>query len=197
MGLKIAVLKETAEAEQRVAVSPDTVKKLIELGCEVRIEKGAGTGASFTDEMFKDAGAKITTTEDTLKSAKIVLCVQPPKETALKKLGKDSLLIGILNPHQNKTVISTLAKAGVDVFAMELVPRITRAQAMDVLSSQANLAGYKSVLDAAEHFNRAFPMMMTAAGTVPPAKVLIMGAGVAGLQAIATAKRLGAVVSAR
>ncbi len=194
MGLKISVPKETAEYERRVAASPDTVKKYVALGCEVRIETGAGDGASIPDDAFKAAGAKIArSAAEACKDADIVLAVQPP---ALSNLGKGTLLLGLLAPYQNEALIRDLAKGGIDAFSMELVPRITRAQSMDVLSSQSNLAGYKAVLDAAEYYTRAFPMMMTAAGTVPPAKVFVMGAGVAGLQAIATARRLGAVVSA-
>ncbi len=197
MALKIAVPKTTTANEARVAASPETVKKLIDMGCEVRIESGAGTTASVTDEMFKEAGAKISkTAAETCKGANIVLSVQPPKESEIELLPKGSLLVCLMNPHDNGPLIDKLAKAGINVFAMELVPRITRAQAMDVLSSQANLAGYKAVLDAAEQFARAFPMMMTAAGTVSPARIFVMGAGVAGLQAVATAKRLGAIVSA-
>ncbi len=197
MSIKIAVPKETASLEARVAASPETVKKYTALGATVTIETGAGDKASITDEMFKEAGATIAkSTADALKDADVVLCVQPPADTALKGIKKGALLIGQMAPYQNGSLIAALAKSGIDAMSMELVPRITRAQAMDVLSSQSNLAGYKAVLDATEHFNRAFPMMMTAAGTVPPAKVFIMGAGVAGLQAIATAKRLGAIVSA-
>lgn len=197
VNLKIAVPKTTTAFEKRIAVSPETVKKLSDMGFDVRIETGAGEWASFTDDMLKEAGAKIKkTVAETCKDANIILCVQPPTKEELQHLPKGSLLIGMLSPYNNVPIIKDLAKAGVDVFAMELVPRISRAQAMDVLSSQSNLAGYKSVLDACEYFNRAFPMMMTAAGTVHPARVFVMGAGVAGLQAIATAKRLGAIVSA-
>ncbi len=197
MSLKIAIPKATAADEKRVAASPETVKKLADLGCEVRIESGAGLASAVTDDMFKEAGAKIgKSAEETLKGAAIILAVQAPLEDEVKLIPKGALLLCQMNAYANEALVKTLAKAGVNAFAMELMPRITRAQAMDVLSSQANLAGYKAVLDATEHFGRAFPMMMTAAGTVPPAKVFIMGAGVAGLQAIATAKRLGAVVSA-
>ena len=197
MGLKVAVIKETAAFEKRVAATPETVKKLTALGCQISIETGAGDGASITDEAFKNAGAVITNSAaEALKSADVVLKVQGPSSAELGQIKKGALLIGILAPHANQPLINELASAGVDAFAMELVPRITRAQSMDVLSSQSNLAGYKAVLDAAAEFTRAFPMMMTAAGTVAPAKVFVMGAGVAGLQAIATAKRLGAVVSA-
>lgn len=197
MSLKIIIPKETAQGEKRVAASPETVKKLTTLGCKVMIESGAGQAASITDDIFKDAGALISKGKaDLYKSADIVLRVQAPNAEELKSIPKGALLIAMLAPYSNGDLITDLAKSGVDSFSMELVPRITRAQSMDVLSSQSNLAGYKSVLDAAEEFTRAFPMMMTAAGTVPPAKVFVMGAGVAGLQAIATAKRLGAVVTA-
>jgi NAD(P) transhydrogenase subunit alpha len=193
VALTIAIPRETAEFEKRVAASPETVKKLKTLGCDVVIEKGAGLNSSIPDEMFVEAGAQIGS--DVTKNADIVLKVQASKAD-LYSLKKDALLIALLSPHNNKAFAETLAAANINAFSMELVPRITRAQSMDVLSSQSNLAGYKAVLDAAEHFNRAFPMMMTAAGTVPPAKVFVMGAGVAGLQAIATARRLGAIVSA-
>ncbi|MCB9991877.1 MAG: Re/Si-specific NAD(P)(+) transhydrogenase subunit alpha [Rhodospirillales bacterium] len=197
MSLKIAVPKTTTLHEKRVAASPETVKKLTALGCEVRIESGAGENAAMTDDMFKEAGAKIVkSAAEACKGAQIVLSVQVPSDDEIGLMDKGTLLVCQMNPYNNAALMKKLASAGIDSFVMELVPRITRAQAMDVLSSQANLAGYKAVLDAAEHFGRAFPMMMTAAGTVPPAKVFIMGAGVAGLQAIATAKRLGAVVSA-
>ncbi|MCB1555825.1 MAG: NAD(P)(+) transhydrogenase (Re/Si-specific) subunit alpha, partial [Alphaproteobacteria bacterium] len=195
--MTIAVLKETAEHESRVAASPETVKKYGALGASVLIESGAGEKASFTDSLYEEAGAKIVkTAADALKNADIVLCVQAPASSAQAAIKKGALLIGMLAPYQNADLVAKLAGNGIDAMTMELVPRISRAQAMDVLSSQANLAGYKAVLDAAAHFNRGFPMMMTAAGTVPPAKVFVMGAGVAGLQAIATARRLGAVVSA-
>ena len=197
MGLKIAVPKETQKHEKRVAVSPDTVKKLVELGALVMIEKGAGDGADIPDDDFKSAGGTIAKGQsDLYKNADIILKVQGPDDDEVEKLSKGALLIAMLAPFNNEDLIQSLAKAGVDSFAMEMVPRITRAQSMDVLSSQSNLAGYKSVLDATEHYGRAFPMMMTAAGTIPPAKVFIMGAGVAGLQAVATARRLGAIVTA-
>ncbi|MGQ0526479.1 MAG: Re/Si-specific NAD(P)(+) transhydrogenase subunit alpha [Alphaproteobacteria bacterium] len=192
--MKIAVPAETAEFERRVAVSPETVKKLAAIGCTVTIESGAGTGASFTDDAYKATGAEIASSaESALKNADIVLAVQAPALTHIKK---DTLLIAMLAPYAHKTLLQDLAKAGIDSFSMELMPRITRAQGMDVLSSQSNLAGYKAVLDAAEHYTRAFPMMMTAAGTVPATRLFVMGAGVAGLQAIATGRRLGAIVSA-
>ncbi len=194
---KIAVLKETMAGEARVAITPDAVKKYIGLGLSVTVESGAGDKASYTDAAYKEAGAEIAkTTKATVSKAAVILKVQPPSASEVKNLPKGATLISLMDAHNNADTIKALAKQGVRSFAMEFVPRITRAQSMDVLSSQANLAGYKAVLDATEHFGRAFPLMMTAAGTVPPARVFVMGAGVAGLQAIATAKRLGAVVSA-
>ncbi len=197
MSVKIAVLKETNTHEKRVAATPDTVKKLSALGCAVTIETSAGLAASFTDDAYKAAGATIAKApEDALKGAEILLTVQGPIESSLKAIPAKTLLIGLLAPLGRDSYVASLAKQGLTAFSMDMVPRITRAQSMDVLSSQSNLAGYKSVLDAAAEYDRAFPMMMTAAGTIAPAKVFVMGAGVAGLQAIATAKRLGAVVSA-
>jgi len=200
--MQIAIPKERRADEARVAASPDTVKKLKGLGFDIVVESGAGSSAAIPDSQFVEAGAVIA--EDAaaaLKDADIVLKVQRPltaeeglDEIAMLKPG--AILIGTLAALQNKAQVQQYAERGVTAFAMELVPRISRAQNMDVLSSQANLAGYKSVLDAAAVYGRAFPMMMTAAGTVPPARVLVLGAGVAGLQAIATAKRLGAVVYA-
>lgn len=193
----IAVPRETADNEKRVAASPETVRKYVAMGCTVRVESGAGEHSSITDELYTQSGATVMkTAEDVLNGADIVLKVQGPNAAELAALKKGALVAAILDPYQNAALLKNMTDAGINSFAMELVPRITRAQAMDVLSSQSNLAGYKAVLDAAEHFNRAFPMMMTAAGTVPPARVFIMGVGVAGLQAIATAKRLGAIVSA-
>ena len=197
MGLNIAIPKESIESEMRVAVSPDTVKKLMELGCSVTIESEAGVTSTFLDHEYKKSGAKISKGfEDTVKGADIILKVQAPSPDEIKVIPAKSLLIAMLAPFNNKSILKDCAKAKIDSFSMEFVPRISRAQSMDVLSSQSNLAGYKSVLDAAEYYPHAFPMMMTAAGTIPPAKVFVMGAGVAGLQAIATARRLGAVVSA-
>lgn len=197
MSLIIAIPRETAENEKRVAASADTVKKYVGMGCAVRVETGAGTKSSISDKQYEDAGATLMRTAgEVLAGADIVLKVQAPTTDELKAMKKGALVAAILAPYQNTDLIQTMANSGIDAFAMELVPRITRAQSMDVLSSQSNLAGYKAVLDAAEHFNRAFPMMMTAAGTVPPARAFIMGVGVAGLQAIATARRLGAIVSA-
>ncbi len=201
--MKIGVLKERRPNEARVAVSPDTVKKLAGLGVGVVIESGAGAGANFTDEAYRQAGAEIAgDAASAVRDAAVVLKVQRPlgagdggpDEVGLLKSG--TVLIGILAPHAAKAEIADYAARGLTAFAMEFMPRITRAQAMDVLSSQSNLAGYKAVVDAAAEFGRAFPMMMTAAGTIAPARVLVMGAGVAGLQAIATARRLGAIVSA-
>jgi H+-translocating NAD(P) transhydrogenase subunit alpha len=201
--MKISVAKERRPDERRVAASPDTVKRLVGQGLEVVIETGAGLGAAFTDEAYKAAGATIAPdAAAALGAGDIVLKVQRPLragEGALDELAlirRGAVLIGLLQPLQRREDVEAYAKAGVAAFAMELVPRITRAQSMDVLSSQANLAGYKAVVEAAAAFGRAFPMMMTAAGTIPPARVLVMGAGVAGLQAIATARRLGGVVSA-
>jgi NAD(P) transhydrogenase subunit alpha len=201
--MKVAVVKERRAFEHRVAASPDTVKRMIGMGLEAVVESGAGEGAWFSDAAFAEAGASIATDEATaLRDADIVLKVQRPligaeggiDELALFKRG--AVLIGLLQPAQNPAEAEAYAGAGIAAFAMELVPRITRAQAMDVLSSQANLAGYKAVVDAAAEFGRAFPMMMTAAGTIKAARILVMGAGVAGLQAIATGRRLGAIVSA-
>jgi NAD(P) transhydrogenase subunit alpha len=201
--MKVAVVKERRAFEHRVAASPDTVKRMIGMGLEVVVESGAGEGAWFSDAAFAEAGASIAADQATaLADADIVLKVQRPligseggiDELALLKRG--AVLIGLLQPAQNLADAEAYAGAGIAAFAMELVPRITRAQAMDVLSSQANLAGYKAVVDAAAEFGRAFPMMMTAAGTIKAARILVMGAGVAGLQAIATGRRLGAIVSA-
>lgn len=193
------VVATTAEAgdETRVALSPETAKKLKALGCEVLIEAGAGQRSFFLDSSFAEAGARIVpSAAEALKDADIVLKVRRPSPADLAAMKRGAVLAAMLDPYSAKDGIETLAKAGIDAFAMEFMPRITRAQSMDVLSSQSNLAGYKAVVDAAAHFSRALPMMMTAAGTVPAARVFVMGAGVAGLQAIATARRLGAVVSA-
>ena len=200
--MKIAIPKERHPQEARVAASPDTVKALVGLGAGVSVEKGAGQGAAMTDEAYKKAGASIAKDEKTaLNGADVVLKVRRPMaegessdEFALMRKG--AVVLALFDPLRDKAGVEAAAEAGVTAFAMEMIPRITRAQSMDVLSSQANLAGYKSVLDAAAEFGRAFPMMMTAAGTIAPARVMVMGAGVAGLQAIATARRLGAVVSA-
>jgi len=192
--MKIAIPSETHPGEARVAASPDTVKAYVKKGADVHVQKGAGAGSSISDDAFAAAGAKIGT--DVVKDADIVLTVRRPSAKILKAMKDGAILAGGLEPYGDRDGLEAIAKSGVTAFAMELMPRITRAQSMDILSSQANLAGYKAVIDAASHFTRAFPMMMTAAGTVPPAKVFIMGVGVAGLQAIATARRLGAIVSA-
>jgi NAD(P) transhydrogenase subunit alpha len=193
--MKIAVLKEAA-GETRCAAIPETVKKFVALGAEVAVEKGAGAGASIADADFTAAGAKVGSRKDVLKGAGIILAVDGPDPASLKDAEKGALLIGALDPVRRRAAVDGYASAGLDALAMEWMPRITRAQSMDILSSQSNLAGYKAVVEAADVYGRAFPMMMTAAGTVSPAKVFVMGVGVAGLQAIATAKRLGAQVSA-
>lgn len=195
--MRIAVPAETQGAETRVAVTPETVRKFIGLGAEVAVEKGAGLASGITDADYETAGATIAKdAEEALKGAAIVLKVRRPAKAELATLPAGALVVGIMDPYGNEAAVEGLAKANVAAFAMEFMPRITRAQAMDVLSSQANLAGYQAVIDAAAEYDRALPMMMTAAGTVPAAKTFVMGAGVAGLQAIATARRLGAVVTA-
>jgi NAD(P) transhydrogenase subunit alpha len=194
--MKIAILKESRGGETRVAATPETVKKLVAAGHEIRIEKGAGAASSFPDSLYEEMGASAGTLAATLKGADAVFAVRTPADETLAKLPKGCLLVGLLEPHGNKAQAKAFADAGINAMAMEFTPRITRAQAMDALSSQSNLAGYRAVIEAAQISGRAFPMMMTAAGTVAAAKAFIMGAGVAGLQAIATARRLGAVVSA-
>jgi len=194
--MKIAIAKETVANEKRVAASPETVKKFIGLGAEVFVVKGAGEKASVTDKAFEAAGAKIVSEDEAMKDADVVLRVRHASAEEVKKMKKGAILIGMIAPYNNKELLKTYADADICSMAMEFVPRITRAQSMDVLSSQANLAGYRAVLEAANEYGHAFPMFMTAAGTIPPAKVFIMGVGVAGLQAIATAKRLGAQVFA-
>jgi NAD(P) transhydrogenase subunit alpha len=191
---KIAVLKETAPGETRCAAIPETVKKFIGLGAQVAVERGAGEGASIADADFEAAGATLGSRQDVLSQADVVLCVQGPEK--LDGMASGALLVGALDPVRRTEAVSAYAKSGIEALAMEWMPRITRAQSMDILSSQSNLAGYKAVIDGAAAYGRAFPMMMTAAGTVSPAKVFVMGVGVAGLQAIATARRLGAQVSA-
>jgi NAD(P) transhydrogenase subunit alpha len=195
--LKLAVPKETSPGETRVAATPESVKKFKGLGLEVIVQTGAGAAARIADADYAAAGAAIAPdTRTTLDGADIVLKVRGPRGDEVALLKKGAVVAALLAPHSEKDAIAALAGQGVSAFAMELLPRISRAQAMDVLSSQANLAGYKAVIDAAAQFGRAMPMMMTAAGTIAPARVLVMGVGVAGLQAIATAKRLGAIVSA-
>lgn len=195
--MKIAILKERRADEPRVAATPDSVKKLKSLGIEVAVETGAGEGASLPDGLFADQGAEIAAdAAAAVAGADLVLKVRRPQPEELAALPRGVLLACVLDPYRAGPELTAIAEAGVTAFALDFMPRITRAQSMDVLSSQANLAGYKAVLDAAAEYGRAFPMMMTPAGRINPAQVLVMGAGVAGLQAIATAKRLGAVVFA-
>jgi H+-translocating NAD(P) transhydrogenase subunit alpha len=195
--MRLAVLKERRASETRVAATPETVKRLIGLGLTVVVEAGAGMGASIPDADFAAAGAEVAADAvAALADAGIVFGVQVPLPEQLAQVPRGALLVCTANAFATPDLVPALAHAGIDTVAMELLPRITRAQAMDVLSSQANLAGYRSVIEASAAFHRGFPMMMTAAGTVPPARVFVIGAGVAGLQAIATARRLGAIVSA-
>lgn len=195
--MRIAVLAETDKAEPRVAATPETVKKFIGLGAEVAIEAGAGAAAGVSDADYAAAGAQLVRDRaSALAGADVALRVRRPAAAELAGAKPDIAVVAIMDPFGHEAALADLARAGVVAFAMELMPRITRAQSMDVLSSQANLAGYRAVIDAAAEYGRSFPMMMTAAGTVPAAKVFIMGVGVAGLQAIATARRLGAIVTA-
>src|SRR5271166_4560822 len=195
--MRLAVLKERRAAETRVAATPETVKKLVGLGLTVTVEAGAGLAAAIEDADYAAAGAEIAPdAAAALAGAGIVFAVQMPEPEQRALIPRGALLVCIANPFSDPGLVPSLAAAGIDTVAMELLPRITRAQSMDVLSSQANLAGYRAVIEAAAAFQRGFPMMMTAAGTVPPARVFIIGAGVAGLQAIATARRLGGIVSA-
>jgi NAD(P) transhydrogenase subunit alpha len=193
--VKIAVLKESGD-ETRVSAVPETVRKYIALGAEVAVERGAGESAGVADAEYEAAGATLADRAGVLKGAGIILCVSGPDPASLSGAAKGTLLVGALDPTRRGDEIAAYAKAGLDPLAMEKMPRITRAQSMDILSSQSNLAGYKAVVDAASAYGRAFPMMMTAAGTVSAAKLFVMGVGVAGLQAIATGRRLGAQVSA-
>ncbi len=192
--MRIAVLKETASGETRVAASPETVKKFIALGASVAVQPGAGASAAISEEDFAAAGAQISA--DAVKGADIVLGVQGPDPAALNGANPGAWIVAGLDPFGQRARVDAYAAAGFEALAMEFMPRITRAQSMDILSSQSNLAGYKAVIEAANAYGRAFPMMMTAAGTVSAAKCFVMGVGVAGLQAIATARRLGAQVSA-
>jgi H+-translocating NAD(P) transhydrogenase subunit alpha len=192
--MKVAIAAESDPGESRVAATPETVKKMIGLGAEVAVEPGAGVKSGILDAEFTAAGAAVAA--DAMNGADIVLRVQRPSSGELARYKRGALVIAIMDPYGNEAALKQMADAGLVAFAMELMPRITRAQSMDVLSSQANLAGYRAVIDAAEEYGRAMPMMMTAAGTVPAARVFIMGVGVAGLQAIATARRLGAIVTA-
>ena len=193
--MRIAVLKESAPGETRVAATPDTVKKIAALGHGVTVQASAGVAASYPDDLFRNAGAEIAA-DGGVASADLVLKVRRPTDAEIGAMKAGAGFVSLLEPYGDKAAIDALAKARIDALAMEFIPRISRAQSMDALSSQANLAGYRAVIEAAALYGRAFPMMMTAAGTVAAAKVFVMGVGVAGLQAIATARRLGAVVSA-
>ncbi len=193
---KILIPIETASGERRVSATPSAVKKLKGLGCEVFVESSAGELSGFNDTLYKESGGEIVSESNinTWENADVVLCVQPPSESNLSKLKKGAILLGLLNPYANEKLQKTITSKKISALSMELLPRISRAQSSDVLSSQANIAGYKAVLLAASELDRYFPMLMTAAGTVQPAKVVVLGGGVAGLQAVATAKRLGAIV---
>jgi H+-translocating NAD(P) transhydrogenase subunit alpha len=192
--MRIAVAREIDADEPRVAATPDTVKKMKGLGVEIAVEPGAGVKSGVLDQDYVAAGATIAA--DAVKDADVVLKVRRPTEAEFAQYKKGALVVAIMDPFGNEAALAAMARSGIIAFAMELMPRITRAQVMDVLSSQANLAGYRAVIDGAAEYGRALPMMMTAAGTVPATKVFVMGAGVAGLQAIATARRLGAIVTA-
>ena len=192
--MRIAVARENEPGERRVAATPETIKKFMALGAELAVEPGAGVESGILDGDFAAAGATVSI--DAVKTADIVLKVRRPDQTEMAGYKPGALVVAIMDPYGNDQALVTMANAGITAFAMELMPRITRAQSMDVLSSQANLGGYRAVIDGAAEYGRAMPMMMTAAGTVPAAKVFVMGAGVAGLQAIATARRLGAIVTA-
>jgi len=193
----LAITRERREGETRVAATPESVKRLVSLGFAVMVETGAGLTASIADADYAAAGAAVThSPAAALRNADVVLKVRGPAQEEIDALKPGAIVVGLLNPHQDRKLMDALSGRGATVFAMELIPRITRAQAMDALSSQANLAGYRAVIEATSVYARAMPMMMTAAGTIAPAKVFVMGAGVAGLQAIATARRLGAVVTA-
>jgi proton-translocating NAD(P)+ transhydrogenase subunit alpha len=194
--MKIAVLKETADGERRVAATPETAKKFIALGATVSVEAGAGLSGSIADADYQAAGATVGARAEVLAGADAVLGVQGPDVAALQGLNPNALVVAALDPLRQRERVDAYAAAGLEALAMEFMPRITRAQSMDILSSQSNLSGYKAVLDATQEYGRALPMMMTAAGTISAARVFIMGVGVAGLQAIATARRLGAIVSA-
>ncbi|MEO6387551.1 MAG: NAD(P) transhydrogenase subunit alpha [Croceibacterium sp.] len=194
--MRIAVLQETAAGETRVAATPETIRKFIALGATVAVERGAGVEAAISDSQFEEAGAELGSASDVLKGADIVLGVQAPDPAGLAGTNPGAWVVATFNPFAEQDRVAAYATAGLEALAMEFMPRITRAQSMDVLSSQSNLSGYKAVLAAASEYGRAFPMMMTAAGTVSAARVFVMGVGVAGLQAIATARRLGAQVSA-
>ncbi len=193
---KILIPIETASGERRVSATPSAVKKLKDLGCEVFVESSAGELSGFNDILYKESGGEIVSKSNIniWENADVIFCVQPPSESNLSKLKKGTILLGLLNPYANEKLQKTITSKKISALSMELLPRISRAQSSDVLSSQANIAGYKAVLLAASELDRYFPMLMTAAGTVQPAKVVVLGGGVAGLQAVATAKRLGAIV---
>ncbi len=193
---KILIPIETASGERRVSATPSAVKKLKGLGCQVFVESSAGELSGFNDTLYKESGGEIVSKSNIniWENADVVFCVQPPSESNLSKLKKGAILLGLLNPYANEKLQKTITSKKISALSMELLPRISRAQSSDVLSSQANIAGYKAVLLAASELDRYFPMLMTAAGTVQPAKVVVLGGGVAGLQAVATAKRLGAIV---
>ena len=194
--MRLAVLRESAKGERRVAATPETARKFIALGATVAVESGAGETASIADSDFEAAGATVAARAETLAGADAILAVQGPDAETLAGAKPGALVVAALDPFRRRDRIDAYAAAGLEALAMEFMPRITRAQSMDILSSQSNLSGYKAVLDAASEYGRAFPMMMTAAGTIPAARIFVMGVGVAGLQAIATARRLGAIVSA-
>jgi NAD(P) transhydrogenase subunit alpha len=194
--VKLAILRETEEGERRVAATPDTAKKFIALGAEVAVEAGAGLSASIADEDYRAAGATVAPREEVLRDADAVLGIQGQDAATLKGTKPGALVVAALDPYSRRERVDGYAAAGLEALALEFMPRITRAQSMDILSSQSNLSGYKAVLDAASEYGRGLPMMMTAAGTIAAARVFVMGVGVAGLQAIATARRLGAIVSA-
>ena len=195
--MRIGSISENQNVEKRIAITPEIVKKYISLGFEVSLIKNYGSHLGIKDEQYKELGAKISNEEsEILNSSDIIVQIGMLSDDKSSNLKENQILIGVLNPYNNKEKLQSLAKKKINLFSLELLPRITRAQSMDILSSQANLAGYKAVIESFANFEKAIPMMMTAAGTVPAAKVLIVGAGVAGLQAIATAKRMGAIVFA-
>lgn len=195
--MKLAILKETATQEARVAATPDIVKKYVHAGFNVAVQSDAGLAAGFDNAAYKNAGAMITDNiAQTLQDAELILAVQAPAKDIIAQIMPNATLVALCDPHRQRDLLPALNARNITCFALEFVPRTSRAQTMDVLSSQANLAGYRAVIEAAQHYGHAFPMFMTAAGTIAPARVFVMGAGVAGLQAIATAKRLGAIVSA-
>lgn len=194
--MKIGVIKETKTNEKRVAMSPSVAKNLKSRGYEICIESGAGILSSYSDQAYTDSGAEILSNTDVLKNSDIIIGINPPSDELINKIGENKIWISLLYHKSNNDLIKKLADKGLTIFSMDAIPRISRAQNMDVLSSQANLGGYKAVISGANELGKIFPLMMTAAGTITPSKVLIFGVGVAGLQAIATAKRLGAVVEA-